>query len=557
MQFVWFWTFWYWSKESHQERLLLLNPLHGIAGNWDEWFRHEASAAELRRIDAAGRSEREQREFVRWLHRRWLREVRTGGNRLVGRFVLAQLAQVSPFAEWSAFRPFRAGYRMGGISAVILGEESRGRAEDVRSLEGIVIPGDGSAPAVMAEGFQAEKADLELPQRAARNMLRGRGLLALLACWTVQGKRPGPRWARALRAGGWLSVAGLIGYLWFAPEPGAHLWLMSAVLVLIWGMLVTAAVCGVFRVCWDAWRAGRHWSGVLEKSQVRFRMAAGLTVHGGSAGLAFCLNTLLAMYRAHPEFARSSWLWQNIFAGLKARRQALAATGVVAVDGWITAVVLEPKLRACLAHPTIAQLMTPRQRGSSRSAAAQSREAERPPCPREGAAEWKPGFAAERVELARYPGRHVAGVLMTIGRLGSRVQVSVNLLSLGISAVMLLALPDLLNILMPAPPPTVVGPSSSSPYVLWVNIVTRQPEYFRAVFDSTAWANRLADFHGQTGDAPARAEIPLRRLQRTSRDQEHGTVWIERRRRFLHREYFPGERVGHYTMPYLNRLEHE
>ena len=43
MRFVWFWTFWHWSKESFREGSLLRDPLHGIASHWDEWYQHEAS----------------------------------------------------------------------------------------------------------------------------------------------------------------------------------------------------------------------------------------------------------------------------------------------------------------------------------------------------------------------------------------------------------------------------------------------------------------------------------------------------------------------------------
>ena len=35
---------------------------------------------------------------------------------------------------------------------------------------------------------------------------------------------------------------------------------------------------------------------------------------------------------------------------------------------------------------------------------------------------------------------------------------------------------------------------------------------------------------------------------------EDGTVWVERRRRFLTREFAPGERVGRYSLSYLTRL---
>jgi hypothetical protein len=43
----------------------------------------------------------------------------------------------------------------------------------------------------------------------------------------------------------------------------------------------------------------------------------------------------------------------------------------------------------------------------------------------------------------------------------------------------------------------------------------------------------------------------------TSANEDDGIVWIERRRRFLTREFFPGERVGRYSVPYLSHLGHE
>ena len=36
MRFVWFWTFWHWSKESYRSGSLLRSPLHGIGSHWDE-----------------------------------------------------------------------------------------------------------------------------------------------------------------------------------------------------------------------------------------------------------------------------------------------------------------------------------------------------------------------------------------------------------------------------------------------------------------------------------------------------------------------------------------
>jgi len=74
MRFVWFWTFWHWSKECFREGAPLRGPLHGIAGHRDEWFRYEASEEDLHAIAEIGRSEAAQSEFMEWLDRKWARE---------------------------------------------------------------------------------------------------------------------------------------------------------------------------------------------------------------------------------------------------------------------------------------------------------------------------------------------------------------------------------------------------------------------------------------------------------------------------------------------------
>ena len=96
MRFVWFWTFWYWSKESFRSGHLLRGPLQGVGGHWDEWFQHEASEPDLRAIEEAGRTESTQREFIAWLFRHWAGECQGSSNRMVPRFVAGQLAHVPP-----------------------------------------------------------------------------------------------------------------------------------------------------------------------------------------------------------------------------------------------------------------------------------------------------------------------------------------------------------------------------------------------------------------------------------------------------------------------------
>jgi hypothetical protein len=124
---------------------------------------------------------------------------------------------------------------------------------------------------------------------------------------------------------------------------------------------------------------------------------------------------------------------------------------------------------------------------------------------------------------------------------------------------MLAALPDLRRILLPPPAPVVVGPSSASPYYLWVSLDTEEPQSFRVRFESEFWANRLAEVRRyEDSDQVPRAEMHVQRQPaHLSRDEDDGTIWIERRRSFLTREFLPGERVGHYPLSYVSRLSHE
>ena len=59
-------------------------------------------------------------------------------------------------------------------------------------------------------------------------------------------------------------------------------------------------------------------------------------------------------------------------------------------------------------------------------------------------------------------------------------------------------------------------------------------------------------------NASVRAEILLHRIAgQPVEDVEEGTIWIERRPHFLGREFSSGERVGRYSISYLNQLAHD
>jgi hypothetical protein len=364
MRFVWYWTFWHWSKESSRSGFLLRSLLQGIGSHWDEWFRHEASENDLRVIEEIGRSETDQRRFIAWLLVHWAREAGVPRNRQALRFVLGQLAQVRPFNRWTAFEKYRASYGSHGISAVVLAQGSAGEPQDVRLVEALALPFDPTAPAIVAEGFQADSIDLETPRRAAADILGGKGLIVLIASWLAGGKRPYPLWLKIVLASGWLVVGGLILYLAEGPEPGGSLFLLSAILTGLWSALALVAIVSGGSLAFRAWREGKRLRAQLDQSQIRLRMDGGLTLKGGSAGVAFCLNTLLALYRTDTRTAHHSWLWQRLFRELNGDAGTWAATGVITTDGSLKSVVLEPKLSACLQRKSIKHILTPRQTGT-------------------------------------------------------------------------------------------------------------------------------------------------------------------------------------------------
>jgi hypothetical protein len=566
MDYIWFWTFWHWSKESFRGRMLLRGPLHGIAGHWDEWFRHEASETDRRSIEKIGKTESGQRRFIFWLCRHWASEATSDRNRLIPRFVLGQLALVPPFNSWPAFARYRTNYGVQGIHAVILADKSQGEPQDIRDVEALILPPDADSTASMlvAEGFQAETSDLATSLQAAKRLLSGKGLWMFLASWLVWGRRPYPRWLFATLFLGWVTVGGLILFLLFGPEPGDGLFLLELVLVALWfGLILIASMVGSVLI-WRAWRAGAVLRTRLENSQVRLRMNGGLTLKGGSAGLPFCLNLLSSLYRAHPEDARSSWLWQRFFRRLRSEGGSWAATGVLTEDGSLVQVVLGPKLRACFKQERIKQMLTPRQPEANTkaadSAAKASTEAIGTTVAAQGASSRiQLGFAAEKPRLRLHQCHHIARAVMVLGGFTDRWQAVANVFSVIVTAIMLAALPDLRSILLPHPAPIAVSPASSSPYDLWVSLDTKHPEYLSVVLESDYWSNRRAEVRRHDDLIPSvRAVIPFHRLiGTTTANEEDGVVWIERRRRFLAREFLPGERVGRYSIPYLSKLGHE
>ena len=559
MDFVWFWTFWHWSAEGFRSGALLRSPLQGIASHWDEWYKHEASESDRRAIQSIARSGFEQRRFVCWLARRWAREARWRNEMLPGRYVLAQLSHVAPFNDWTAFEKYRSTYAAPGIAAIVLNEESAGEATDVRRVEAVALPLDEDAAAgkIVPDGFHTDGGELSTARRAAMSLLNGQGLVVFLALWLVAGIRPYPRVLRVILAVGWLAVIGLMIRLLVGPDPGANLVILVATLFVLWASLVMTAVAVAAVLGFNAWRMGRELRERMEESQLHLRMSDGLSVQGGSAGLAFCLNDLLASYRSHPRVLRRSWLWERFFYRLRNASRNWAATGIVDHDGSVGHVVLEPKIRACLRNPAVTDILTPWQPEASQSlidklgATTRSRLIQN--------SGMVPGFASARRRLRSHRCRHAAQSIIAVGEFASKSQLTAGVLGVAVSLVMLFALPDMRNVLDPPAAPKVVPPGSPSPYYIWVSLDTRRPDAFTAEFESEFWSNRRADVLAYGGaDGSVRAEMRLNRSGRQSTtDEQNGTIWIERRQKFLTREFHSGERIATYPLSYITALHNE
>jgi hypothetical protein len=536
--------------------------VQGIAGHWDEWFRHEASPSDREAIETVGKSRFDQSRFIGWLARRWAGEARWHDEAPPIRYALAQLSRVAPFDKWPAFDKYHNGYGAPGISAIVIDEESAGERTDVRRVEALILPADEDATAhdVISEGFQAESGDLSAARQAAMSLLDGRGFVVFLALWLATGRRPYPRWLGIALLIGWVTVASLIIRLLTGSDPGAQLTSLFGLLFVLWASLVLTAVTVAGALGFRAWTAGRQWRQRLQAYQTRLRINGGLSLQGGSAGLTFCLNTLLATYRSRPRVHGESWLWERFFQRLRQASGTWAATGVVTSKGGVESVAIEPKIRACLRHPEITDIITPwqpeaRQSAIDRLTLAPMRSVrERPIAP-----EMTRAFASERQRVRSHRSRHAAQSIMAIGDFFSIPQVGVNVLAIAVSIIMVMALPDIRDVLAPPAPPAAVKPSSPSPYYLWVSLDTKRPEAFTVVFESGFWANRRADVANHTGPGGSmRAEMRLNRLGRQGAvDEEDGRVWVERRQRFLTREFQLGERVGSYSLSYLTQLGNE
>jgi hypothetical protein len=337
---------------------------------------------------------------------------------------------------------------------------------------------------------------------------------------------------------------------------------MVAALTGLVAVLVVVAVATIATQAWRAWCVSRRWSAELDQSVLHLQMTGGLTLQGSSAGLPFCLNTLFSLYRARPYVASRSWLWRRCMHTLNKEIKTWAATGVVTPAGFLKPVVLNRKLRACLSHSEIRHILVPEQREGTdeaiRHAAGESNPSSGQAAKGGLAGAVKLGFAAEP-ELHSHRCRHAAQSLLAIGGFFSRRQMALNVVAVVVSVLMLAGARDVRSLLIPYAAPEVIPPSSPSRNYLWVSIETQHPRYFTVILESDFWTNRRAVVASYSGaNASVRAEFPLRKFSgKTSGTEKMATVWVERRQHFLWREFFPGERVGRYTLPYLLTLGYQ
>lgn len=554
--YLWFWTFWHWSTESFRAGAVLRGPIQGIGGHWDEWYRHEASREERDAIAECGRDIAAQRAFVAWLVRHWSPDASTPDSRIPVRFVLGQLALLAPFDRWDAMARHRNGYGRAGISAVVLGEASAGEASDVRRVEALLIPSHEGEPDLVTEGFHADATQLRAVRNATTSVLKGSGLARLLATWVIAGRRPYARRTAVALTTGWVVIAAMIAWTRLGYDPGGRLTRWVALMLSGWLLLAIVGLTTAIVTVSRAARTGEGAARRLALSQLRLRMDGKLTLIGGSAGLAFSLNALAAAMRGERS-QRNAWIWRRFLSSYRQTTGTWAATGIVKDEGGVGAVVLTPKTRACRHHPHVKHLLTPHQphvpNGGEWSGEARPRTSDHSSPEQRAPTGVLLGFAAEPPTLRAHRCRHLADAVLAVGELVGIRSVAANVLAIGASVIMLASIPDLVSILVPPTAPLVVGPAVASPYQIQLNLATAHPARFSIVLESAFWANRRAPLEATTiAGASAVAELPLIRLaNQVTRDVEDGVVYVERRNRFLGREFAASERVGRYSLAYL------
>jgi hypothetical protein len=559
VRFVWFWTFWHWGNEGFRSGVCSQPPLSNIARLWNEWFQYEASAEDREAIEEVDVDAATQKEFVEWFLSGWSPRAIPKNNQLIQGFILRELATTAPFNRWPALAGHELLREVGGVSAIVLEDTSVGRASDVRPVEATLLPPEPLAQKgrIAAVDFKADLSELNAARQAVIKTVAGAGTVRFLSWYVVTGPRQYPLWLTAVLRVSWFSVAGLIAFLRFGPDPGSALNILAAALLTLWVVLTLAAALSVGRQIISARRAGQKLAHHIGEDEILLRMPGGLQLKGGSAGFAFCLSILDAINRAYPDAASGSWLWQRFFDRLREKAPSLAATGIVGDDGQIKPVEIGAKLQACFENPRIETILSPRQREASQGALRKLLPSAVPKMGANPASEANGKSRSRRLLLMTC--RTLTDAVIKIGRFTSGAQTATNLLALLCSVTMLIALKDVWCILVPPAPPIAVAPSSPSPYFLWVSLDTPHPEFFQVALESPMWANRHALVaRYNTPPASIRAEIRLIRIRSPNTPVlDQGTVWIERRPYFLGRGFESGERVGMYTVSYINRLGYE
>lgn len=540
-RYHWFWSFWHWCREGHRTGMLLESPLEDLGSHWEEWYTHEAGDNEKAAIEAIAEDPQLQTGFIAWLEAVWQQEAFETTNHLVVPYVLGELHGLAPFSDWRALKAGALLPRELGVAAVVLAEGSQGEASDVRPLETLVLSERGRTRQgrSITKGFHIPPAELEHVRSAVESLFVGPARRRLFFRWWLTLSDEDRSWRGWLEGCGWACVAGGVLLLLYGPDPGALLPGLALGLVSVWLYLVVAALFRVVR----SWRrfsaAGRELADRLRTATIHFGMECALTVKGGSAGLAFGLGVLRAIGRAWPDVAGKSLVWMHFLGALQGTSSRWAATGVLTAEGALKPVQLGCKSDACARKETITDLLVPRS------------GIEEPKSLR--------GDKEGQVKVRVHRCSDLVDALTNVGRLKFGAGAVRLAFTATISLTVLAGLGDLVRIIFPPAEPAVTSPASPHPYSLWVTLDTSSPRFFQVVLESNVWANRRVDVKAHDS-APASVRAEIRLLRRTDipgRDLEEGLVWIERRPCFLFREFEPGERVGRYTLSYINRLRHE
>jgi hypothetical protein len=462
-----------------------------------------------------------------------------------------------------------------------------GRSVEICEMQTVAAPRqDRNEPGIrLGRGLDMDPASLEAMLSAATGSLKGFRLAMFLVSWVFAGRRPYPHAWRIAVVIVWCAAgASILQFRFLAMPEGS---LVPLALVVFAAVPVAAIGAAVTAQCVaSAWLVARRWRRLLSSSQVHIT-AAGFDLDGRSADLPGCLGVLRAAYEARPigpaehylsvplllpalagrmerrrwlgglswilgrfddrsiEAPAGSWIWHNVFHGLRCGRRQWVSTGELTGERVSPVLQLGQKIERCRREPGVNHLAAPLDAPNKQLTK---------PYPG-GAFRVHPLGSLRQVLLTR-------SGLQNLGpfRRPQLVRWVLTAAALAVFAASAASVPELACLVAPPVAPRLIPETSlvtdERGGELDIGTDATRPECFCIWLESLYWrAEPSVPARNSSGGSSAQLKVARRTESLgTAVDRLAGWVTIRRRRSFLGREYSPGGAVGRYSLQYISHF---